>query len=168
MNEPRRVHTRRDLLIATGTCVLAGATTNLVVKGPLRAQEKAPEPAVLPKEAWETAIKSVTGGAKVVEGRIAMEVPEIAENGNVVPFNVLVDSQMSLSENVRSLRMYSTGNPHPLIATFRFSPDSGKAAVSSRMRLAKSQDVIALAELNDGTFLTSRKTVKVTIGGCGG
>ena len=58
--------------------------------------------------------------------------------------------------------------PQPLIGTFRFTLESGKAAVSSRMRLAKTQDVVALAELSDGTFLTAKKNVKVTIGGCGG
>lgn len=113
-------------------------------------------------------MRTITGDAKLVEGRIAMELPEIAENGNVVPFTLVVDSPMTDKAFVRSLRVFSTGNPQPLIGTFRFTLDSGKAAISSRMRLAKTQDVIALAELNDGTFLTVKKNVKVTIGGCGG
>ena len=113
-------------------------------------------------------MRTITGDAKLVEGRIAMELPEIAENGNVVPFTLVVDSPMTDQAFVRSLRVFSTGNLQPLIGTFRFTRDSGKAAISSRMRLAKTQDVIALAELNDGTFLTAKKNVKVTIGGCGG
>ena len=97
-----------------------------------------------------------------------MELPEIAENGNVVPFTFVVDSPMTEQAFVRSLRVFSTGNPQPLIATFRFTLENGKAAVSSRMRLAKTQDVVVLAELSDGTFFTAKKNVKVTIGGCGG
>ena len=113
-------------------------------------------------------MRDITGDAKLIEGRIAMELPEIAENGNVVPFTLVVDSPMNEQAFVRSVRVFSTANPQPLIGTFRFTTESGKAAVSSRMRLAKTQDVIALAELNDGTFLVSQKNVKVTIGGCGG
>jgi sulfur-oxidizing protein SoxY len=119
-------------------------------------------------QAWETAMRSVTGDAKIVDGRINMDLPEIAENGNVVPMNITVTSAMTDTEFVRTLRLFSTGNPQALIATFRFSPLSGKAAVSGRIRLAKTQDVVALAELSDGTFLRGRKNVKVTIGGCGG
>lgn len=165
MDRPRGATTRRDLLIAAGTCVLAATSATL----PLLAQEK-PAAEVKPDtpEGWQTAMRTITGDAKLIEGRIAMELPEIAENGNVVPFTLVVDSPMTDQAFVRSLRVFSTGNLQPLIGTFRFTRDSGKAAISSRMRLAKTQDVIALAELNDGTFLTAKKNVKVTIGGCGG
>jgi len=166
MAESRRVPSRRDLLIASGICGLAAASISIAV----RAQEQKPADAaaVEASPSWQAAMKSVTGDAKVVEGRIAMTVPEIAENGNVVPFDITVDSPMTEASFVRSLRLYSTGNPQALLATFRFSRDSGKAAVSSRIRLAKSQDIVALAELNDGTFLTATRNIKVTIGGCGG
>ena len=164
MTVPHRATTRRDLLIASGTCVLAAG----IMPFALLAQEKAPVDPAAPPPAWQTAMRTVTGDAKVAEGRITLEVPEIAENGNVVPFNITVDSPMTDASFVRSLRLYSTGNPQPLIATFRFSPDSGRAQVSSRFRLAASQDIVALAELADGTFLTAKKNIKVTIGGCGG
>jgi sulfur-oxidizing protein SoxY len=165
MDEPARAPTRRDLLVATGTCVLAG----VVAPAPVFAQEKPAEakPEAGP-QSWETAMRTVTGDAKIVDGRITMDLPEIAENGNVVPMNITVASAMARPDFVRTLRLYSTGNPQPLIATFRFFEDSGKAAISGRMRLAKTQDVYALAELADGTFLRGRKNVKVTIGGCGG
>lgn len=167
MDKPCIATTRRDLLIASGACVLAAGLAVL----PLSAQEKPAAVAEIKPdapEAWQTAMRTITGDAKLIEGRIAMELPEIAENGNVVPFTFIVDSPMTDQAFVRSLRVFSTGNPHPLIGTFRFTLDSGKAAISSRMRLAKTQDVVALAELSDGTFLTAKKNVKVTIGGCGG
>ncbi len=166
MTFPHRATTRRDLLIASGTCALAA------VAGPIAvvAQDKklVDQTSASDTPAWQTAMRTVTGDAKVVEGRIALDVPEIAENGNVVPFNITVDSPMTELNFVRSLRIYSTGNPQPLIATFRFSRESGRAQVSSRFRLAASQDIVALAELADGTFLTTKRNIKVTIGGCGG
>lgn len=163
MSLPHRASTRRDLLIATGACALTAATAPLS----LLAQDKS-TPAAAAPATWQAAMRAVTGDAKVSDGRIAFEIPEIAENGNVVPFNIVVDSPMTDANFVRSLRIFSTGNPQPLIATYRFSPDSGRAQVSSRIRLAASQDIVALAELGDGTFVTARKSIKVTIGGCGG
>ena len=94
--------------------------------------------------------------------------PEIAENGNTVPFTISVDSPMTETDNVKAIHVLATANPQPGVATFRFSPLSGKATVASRMRLARTQDVIAIAELSDGRFLMSKRNVKVTIGGCGG
>ena len=165
MDRPYGTTTRRDLLIASGTCVISAALTPF----PLSAQEKIAnelKPDLV--DAWQMAMRAITGDAKLVEGRISMDLPEIAENGNVVPFTFVVDSSMTGQAYVRSLRVFSTGNPQPLIGAFRFTLNSGKAAISSRMRLAKTQDVVALAELSDGTFLVQKKNVKVTIGGCGG
>ncbi len=164
MHPRNREATRRELLIASGTCAVA----SVVLPLHLAAQEKEAAPATSGPPAWLTAIRSVTGEAKVTEGKVVLDVPEIAENGNVIPFTASVESPMTAASFVRALRIYSTGNPLPLIATFRFSTDSGKAAVSSRFRLAKSQDVVALAEMSDGTFFMGKRSVKVTIGGCGG
>ena len=75
---------------------------------------------------------------------------------------------MSGTDFVKAIHVLSTANPVPTVATFRFTPLSGKAAASSRMRLAKTQDVVAVAELGNGQFLMSLRNVKVTIGGCGG
>lgn len=117
---------------------------------------------------FDQAFARLTGGAKPVEGKITLEVPEIAENGNVVPFAVTVDSPMTADSHIKAVHILSTENPQPVIASFRFSPASGKASVASRMRLAKTQDVVVLAEHSDGKLWISRSTVKVTIGGCGG
>jgi sulfur-oxidizing protein SoxY len=120
-------------------------------------------------QAWQEALKRIVGEAQpTTDGRLAFELPEIAENGNTVPFSIAVESPMTEKEYVKAVHVISTGNPQPGVATFRFTPLSGKAAVASRMRLAQTQDVIALAELGDGRFLMMRRPVKVTIGGCGG
>jgi sulfur-oxidizing protein SoxY len=75
---------------------------------------------------------------------------------------------MTEKDFVKAIHVIATANPQPGVATFRFSPLSGKAAVTSRMRLARTQDIIAIAELPDGRFLSGKRNVKVTIGGCGG
>ncbi len=162
MRQSIRSQSRREMLIATGTC----AASLLSVPSNAKAQQAVPAPTTVPP--WQGAINAVTGSAIVTEGRMVLDLPEIAENGNVVPFTVTVDSPMTEASYVKSLRIFSTANPQPLIATFRFSLDSGRAAVTSRIRLAASQDVIALAEFSDGTFSKRARTVKVTIGGCGG
>jgi sulfur-oxidizing protein SoxY len=119
-------------------------------------------------QAWEQEVKKVLGDAKPIEGKVLIDMPEIAENGNTVPFTISVESPMSEADHVKVLYVLATANPQPGVATFRFSPLSGKAMVASRMRLARTQDVIAIAELSDGRFLMSKRNVKVTIGGCGG
>jgi sulfur-oxidizing protein SoxY len=128
-------------------------------------------PALLAQDAgegWEQVVKRVLGDAKPIEGKVLVDLPEIAENGNTVPFTVSVDSPMSETDNVRTIYVIATANPQPGVATFHFSPLSGKAMVASRMRLARTQDVLVIAALSDGRFLMSKRNVKVTIGGCGG
>ena len=119
-------------------------------------------------QAWEQAVKGILGEAKPTEAKMTFDMPEIAENGNTVPFSVRIDSPMTEKDYVKAIHIISTGNPQPGVATFRLTPRSGRAMVSSRMRLAKTQDVIAIAELSDSKFLMSKRAVKVTIGGCGG
>jgi len=119
-------------------------------------------------QAWEQAVKAVLGDAKPADGKVTIEMPEIAENGNTVPFTLSVESPMTEKDHVKALHLIATANPQPGVATFRLTPLSGKATVSSRMRLARTQDVIGIAELSDGRFLMSKRSVKVTIGGCGG
>ena len=117
---------------------------------------------------WQEAIKKIVGDAKPADGKLTLDMPEIAENGNTVPFAITMDSPMTDKDYVKAVHIISTGNPQPGVATFHFTPQSGRAAAASRMRLAKTQDVIALAELSDGKFVQAKRSVKVTIGGCGG
>jgi sulfur-oxidizing protein SoxY len=117
---------------------------------------------------WEQAVRSILGDAKPTDAKLSFDMPEIAENGNTVPFTVKIDSPMTDKDYVKAIHIISSGNPQPGVASFHFTPQSGRAMVSSRMRLARTQDVIAIAELSDNKFLMSKRTVKVTIGGCGG
>lgn len=147
---------RRDFLVGAA----ALATLSALLTGPTAAQDR---PATL-----DEALKKIMGEAKPADGKISLELPEIAENGNTVPFTLAVDSPMTDTNYVKSMHIFAGGNPQVDVASFNFTPESGKAAASSRMRLAKTQDVVVVAELSDGKFLLGKRTVKVTIGGCGG
>ncbi|MFN0263058.1 thiosulfate oxidation carrier protein SoxY [Tepidamorphus sp. 3E244] len=113
-------------------------------------------------------INEFAGGTAPQEGRVSIDAPEIAENGNTVPVGISVESPMTSEDYVESVLILADGNPRPGVATFHFSPMSGEATAQTRMRLAKTQDVVALAKMSDGSVYMSRRTVKVTIGGCGG
>ncbi|HHS88928.1 MAG TPA: thiosulfate oxidation carrier protein SoxY [Rhodobacteraceae bacterium] len=106
-------------------------------------------------------IAAFTGGADVAEGGVTLTAPEIAENGNTVPVSVEAPGAVSIM-------LIATGNPSPGVATFNFGPLAGDQSASTRIRLAGTQEVIAIAKMADGSFGKASQTVKVTIGGCGG
>lgn len=106
-------------------------------------------------------IADFTGGADMADTGVTLTAPEIAENGNTVPIEVE-------AEGASAIMLLATGNPTPAAGTFNFGPLAGRHAASTRIRLAKSQDVVAIAKLADGTFARTSAEVKVTIGGCGG
>lgn len=112
--------------------------------------------------------KKFTGGASPVAGKVKLDLPEIAENGNTVPITVSVDSPMTDKEYITDIIVLADGNPSAGIATFHFTPASGVAEANTRIRLANTQNIVAIAKTNDGKFYTGSKQVKVTIGGCGG
>ena len=116
----------------------------------------------------ETIMKNVLGDAKPTAAKVTIDLPEIAENGNTVPFSISVESPMSETDFVKTVHLLAPGNPQPDVLSFNFSPLSGKAMASSRMRLGKTQDVYAIAQMSDGSFFMTKKNVKVTVGGCGG
>jgi sulfur-oxidizing protein SoxY len=122
----------------------------------------------LAKNDSDDVIKEFTGGKKPVEGKVKLDLPEIAENGNTVPMQVSVDSPMTEQSHVTDLIVIAPENPRAKVATFHFSPASGVAEASTRIRLASTQDVIAIAKMNDGSLYMASKQVKVTVGGCGG
>ena len=109
----------------------------------------------------EEHITAFTGGAEVSEGGVTLNAPEIAENGNTVPIDVS-------AEGAAAIMLLASGNPVPAVATFNFGPLAASQAASTRIRLAGTQDVIAIARMADGSFRQATSTVKVTIGGCGG
>ncbi|MEM9635846.1 MAG: thiosulfate oxidation carrier protein SoxY [Pseudomonadota bacterium] len=113
-------------------------------------------------------INKFTGGKAAKEGRVSLELPQIAENGNTVPISVSVESPMTKDDYVKRVLVVADANPRSGVATFNFTPASGVAEVSTRMRLAGTQNVIAVAEMSDGNFYMLKQQVKVTVGGCGG
>ena len=148
---------RRTFLLGAGASL---AIATFLADLPALAQE--------PVRSIDEALKKVLGDAKPAESGLTLEVPEIAENGNTVPFALGVESPMTPESYVKAMHIFATGNPQVGVARYVFTPQSGKAQVSSRMRLAQTQDIVAVAELSDGKFLLTKRNVKVTIGGCGG
>jgi sulfur-oxidizing protein SoxY len=106
-------------------------------------------------------VNEFTGGADMADSGVDLIAPEIAENGNTVPIEVS-------APGASAVMVLAAGNPTPPVATFNFGPLAGSQTASTRIRLAGTQEVIAIAKLEDGSFARSAKTVKVTIGGCGG
>jgi len=111
--------------------------------------------------AGEDLIAAFTGGADIGDGGITLTAPEIAENGNTVP--VSVDAP-----GAQAIMLVAPGNPNPAVGTFNFGPMAGSQSASTRIRLAGTQDVLAVAKMADGSFTQVSAAVKVTIGGCGG
>lgn len=116
----------------------------------------------------ETARKLLADLIKVEPkaGKVKIDAPEIAENGNTVPVTVAVDSPMSPTDYVRAIHVIADRNPLPGVASFALSPDNGRAEVQLRMRMAESQNLIVVAEMNDGSAWIATRDVRVTIGGC--
>ncbi len=113
-------------------------------------------------------IKAFTGGKAATEGKVKLDLPEIAENGNTVPMTVSVESPMTEASHVTDVLIVGDGNPNGGMVTFQFSPLSGVAEANTRIRLATTQNIIAVAKMNDGSFAMAAKQVKVTVGGCVG
>jgi len=116
---------------------------------------------------YNAALRALLGAATPRDGGIELDLPDAVENGDYVPVALAVPSPMTAQDHVKAIHLLSTLNPRAHVATFRFTLLSGEARVTSRMRLAKTQDVVAIAELGDGTFLKALRRVDVKIGGCG-
>ncbi len=148
--------TRRHVLVLTGAAAAAAGTGLL------------PGTAAADKAAVDAAIKNAVGSANLKSGRITLDLPQIAENGNTVPVGVEVDSPMTANNYVKTVHIFAEGNPNPQVATLHFTPANGVAKASTRMRLLRTQNVVAVAEMSDGSVYRETVEVKVTIGGCGG
>ncbi|WP_108881870.1 thiosulfate oxidation carrier protein SoxY [Anderseniella sp. Alg231-50] len=125
-------------------------------------------PASAAAEDTKKRVMEFAGGKEPASGKITLKAPEIAENGNTVPISVSVESAMSGDDMVESVIILAEGNPNPEVATFHFTEMSGEASATTRMRLAKTQNVVAVAKMKDGSVYSDTRLVKVTIGGCGG
>ena len=145
--------TRRQLLAAGS----AGAFTVLLQPWAVHAQ---------PSAALQAALERFAGGAAVQTGRVTLAVDAVVENGNTVPVSVSVQSPMTPEQHVRRIAVFTELNPQPEVAVFHLFPGSGRALVSTRMRMASSQNVIALAQMNDGSIWQHRVAVSVALAAC--
>jgi sulfur-oxidizing protein SoxY len=141
---------RRELLLAGAAGVVAFAI-------PFRAHAR---------PTLDEAIRTFTGGAEVREGRVKFEISPLVENGNAVPVSVTVESPMTAGDHVRRIALFNEKNPQADIAIFHLGPRAGRAHVATRIRLATSQVVVALAEMSDGGFWISKANVIVTVAAC--
>jgi sulfur-oxidizing protein SoxY len=149
---------RRRFLLATG-----GALTASLVPEAVLAQ--AP-PAFAQSADSEALVKAVTHGKPATVGRVKLDLPILADNGNSVPMKVSVESPMTAEDHVKTLRLLSERNPEREMATFHLGPHSGRAEITSRVRLAGSQRVVALAEMSDGSYWMGTADVTVTLSAC--
>jgi sulfur-oxidizing protein SoxY len=108
----------------------------------------------------------ITKGAAVQQGRVKLEMPLLADNGNSVAMTVSVESPMTAADHVRAIHLISERNPEPRMASFHLGPRAGAAEITSRVRLAGSQRVVALAEMSDGSFWMGSANVVVTLSAC--
>lgn len=148
-----RAWTRRDALTIGCWGTIAFAASGVALATPSEAQAE---------------IAKFTGGKTPEPGRISIELPEIAENGNTVPLSIAVESPMTPQDHVTDVLVIADANPNPRLASLHFTPLSGRAEAALRIRLAATENVIVVAKTGDGKFYAARKEVKVTIGGCGG
>ena len=142
--------TRRQILLATVGAALAS----------LAATASATE------EAISEAIRDLIGEALLAPGKVKLELPSIVENGNTVPLTVSVESPMTEADHVESIHIFNQKNPQPHVAAFHLGPRAGRARVATRIRLADSQRVVAVARLSDGSFWSDSADVIVTLAAC--
>jgi len=148
--------TRRRFLAGAGAVAAGSVLAPLVC---VRAARATPA-------SMAAAIRDVIGEARVQEGRVKLDLPPIVENGNTVSVTVSVESPMTATDHVKSIFLFNEKNPQPNIANFHLTPRAGKARVATRIRLADSQQVVAIAQLSDGSFWSASVDVIVTIAAC--
>ena len=118
------------------------------------------------EDAMTEAIRDLIGEAPLAPGKVKLELPSIVENGNTVPLTVSVESPMTEADHVESIHIFNQKNPQPYVAAFHLGPRAGKASVATRIRLADSQRVVAIARLADGSFWSDSADVIVTLAAC--
>ena len=146
---------RRDILKAAGALVGCGALA------PFAAQPALATPATM-----EEAVRNFVGKSPVTKGKVKLDIPPIVENGNSVPCAVSVESAMTGADYVKAIHIFNEKNPQPHIISVTLGPRAGRAEFSTRIRLADSQTVTAIAELSDGTFWSGTADVIVTLAAC--
>jgi sulfur-oxidizing protein SoxY len=146
--------TRRRFLVA-GAALAGGAMLSLTVR-----------PAAATPDSMRAAIKQVVGEASVQKGRIKIDLPPLIENGNAVALTVAVDSPMTAADHVKAIHVFTEKNPQPNVMGVYLGPRAGRASISTRIRLADTQKVVAVAQMSDGSFWTDELEVVVTLAAC--
>jgi sulfur-oxidizing protein SoxY len=156
MNSDERAPVSRRRILIGAAGLAGGAGLAMLAPAPARAT-----PAMM-----AAAIKGVIGDAPLRKGKVTLDVPPLVENGNTVPVEVSVESPMTLTDHVRAIHLFNEKNPQPYVISARLGPRAGQGRLATRMRLADSQKVIAVAEMSDGTFWSDEVDVIVTIAAC--
>jgi sulfur-oxidizing protein SoxY len=141
---------RRDFLAVTGALILT-----------IR-----PSTAAATTASMQEAIRKVVGDASIQRGKVKLDLPPLIDNGNVVALSVSVESPMTATDYVKAIHVFNEKNPQPNIVSVQLGPRAGRASISTRIRLADSQTVIAIAQLSDGSFWQTSQDVIVTVAAC--
>jgi sulfur-oxidizing protein SoxY len=147
--------TRRRFLGLAGSAAVLGAVPVVTVR-----------PALATSATEAAAIRSLVGTAVVHTGRVKLDLPPLVENGNTVPMTVSVTSPMTADDYVKSIHVFNEKNPQPNVGNFYLGPRAGRAQISTRVRLADSQKITAIAHLSDGSFWSVSADVVVTLAAC--
>jgi sulfur-oxidizing protein SoxY len=148
--------TRRRILVGSARLAIGAGLASLLGTAPGRATP----------QAMQDAIREAVGEAQPRAGRVTLDIPPLVENGNTVPLTVTVDSPMTEADHVKTIHIFNEKNPQPHVITIALGPRAGKAHVATRIKLADTQQVVAIAEMSDGSLWTASADVIVTIAAC--
>lgn len=150
-----RDHSRREILKAAGVMAGGGVIMRIATR-----------PALATPETMQEAVRTAIGEAAVKKGRVKLDLPPIVENGNSVPCTVAVESPMTATDHVKAIHIFNEKNPQPNVISIKLNPRAGRAAFTTRIRLADSQTVTAIAEMSDGSCWSDDIDVIVTLAAC--
>ena len=151
--------TRREFLVLA--CGAASITAAKTAEAQLD-----PNQAALRRTALQEAVRKVTGGAPVRSGRVKLDLPPLIDNGNAVPLSVTVESPMTSADHVKAIHVFTEKNPQPYVLSAYLGPRSARAHLATRVRIADSGTVTAVAQLSDGSFWSGSAEVVVTLSAC--
>jgi sulfur-oxidizing protein SoxY len=156
-HRPNLARATRRQLIAAAALVPGAHLLSVLVASPARASEP---------DGMEAAIREFVGEAPMREGRVKLEIPPLVDNGNSVTLTVSVESPMTATDHVTRIAVFNEKNPQPNVAVFHLGPRNGKAQVQTRIRLATSQKLVAIARMSDGSFWSASADTIVTLAAC--
>ena len=149
--------TRREFLVLAAASLTAAATAEAQLD---------PNQAALRRAALQEAVRKVTGGAQVRQGRVKLDLPPLVDNGNAVPLSVAVESPMTAADHVKAIHVFTEKNPQPYVLSAWLGPRAARAHLATRVRIADSGTVTAIAQLSDGSFWSGSAEVVVTLSAC--